>query len=102
MHPDASELWHRPDSKKEAEEQEQIDCTASPGGSQVVSDGASCQTGSLDSAQDNWSEESHAIGSDIHQKPRGRHTQRTSSIGARAENHDPWQGCRGDGSCRAM
>ena len=38
LHPDASKPWNRPDSQQKSEEQEQVDCGASPGSGEVVRD----------------------------------------------------------------
>src|SRR5437667_876439 len=82
LHADTSEPWNRPDSKKEAEEQEQIDCTASARVGKVISNDATCPTGN-NRTQDNRSEETHAVSGDIHQEPRDCDKHRTSSVSAR-------------------
>src|SRR6266550_6556725 len=82
LHADTSEPLNRPDSKKEAQEQEQIDCTASPRVGKVISNDATCLTGNINRTQDNRSEETHAVSGDIHQEPRDCDKHRTSSVGA--------------------
>src|SRR6266571_9559888 len=82
LYEDTSEPWNRPDSKKESEKQEQIDRTASPCVGKVISHDANCLTGNINRAQDNRSEETHAVSGDIHQEPRDCDKHRRSSVGA--------------------
>src|SRR6188472_4170218 len=53
-------------------------------------DNAALRPGDIDRTQDNWSEESDAVGRDIHQEPRNRDKHRTTSVGGREKN--PYSG----------
>src|SRR4029077_13930079 len=102
LHTDAPEPWYRPDSNKEAEEQEQIDCAAPLRGNQVVSDRATSLVRNINGAQDNWGEEADTVGGDIHQEPRRCDKYGTTSVRAREKNRDRWRLCRHDRTCWAL
>src|SRR5439155_22840516 len=90
LHSNAPVSWDDPNSDKKTEQQKQIDCSASSGVREVTGDDANPLGGDINRAEDNRSEESDAIGGDIHQEPGNGDQHRTSSIGAREENCNAW------------